>query len=179
MTDVEFLDGDSIKYPPNWQLSSAEKEFEDGFVRVEAIACLRNSDAKKAMTIFLDNDFRIHSLAQLSFSKYQSGLLCEGTSSVPFVASATSQCMNLQRYSGAGAEAVYGTIASNTPGAQPVYFRENLVTFVDLPSGGVGAHLVMWARADKIAGIFHGPARGKLSSAQRDAFAELDRRMGQ
>jgi len=177
-TNVGFLDSDSLHYPAKWQLSAVEKDFEDGFVRVESVACLKHGDAAKAMRIFLDNDFRLKSLAQLSSSKYEGGLLCEGTSKVPLVTSATSQCMALQRLEGAGIQSVYGMIVGNTSGFQPVYFRQNLVTFVDMPDGSVAAHLVIYGRADTIASILHGPARSKLRSAQQDAFAELDRRLG-
>ena len=179
-TYADFLDSDLIPIPAkNLRAGPAEREFEDGLVRIEATACLHNSDAKKAMSIFLNNDFRLESLSLVSSSRYEGPLLCESTSGVPLISAGTSQCMALNRLEEPGTEAVFGAIVSNTPGFQPVYFRENLVTFVDLPNGGTGASLIMYGRVENIAGIFHGIASRALQSAQRGAFSDLDRRMGQ
>ena len=173
---VQFPDAGFLASGPNAaKLTSTQSDFEDGFVRVESVSCLAHGTAKEARELFLDPAFRRDAITQVSSYSYSNNRVCEQTKSVLILQSATHSCMHVQLRDQPGSSLLYGQLESNVKDFQPVYYRETATNFIELASGGLAVHSIMYLRAEKLPGIAHGPARSKIAGMQAGAFEALDR----
>lgn len=177
-SQVDFLDSSDPAFSKLAQ-SGDNKDFESGFVRIEAVGCLSNGTAQNALKTYFSPDFRKTAVSELTDSQISNGLLCEQTASVPMIAGATRSCLSLTQHDAGSIHAMWVSLDNNSDGYEPIYHREGMITAIDTPSGP-RIHVLIYAREkQKLTSLVHKMASARLSKEQQNAFEELNRRLGQ
>jgi hypothetical protein len=162
--------------------SKRHEDFEGSLVKVESIRCIHNGTAKAARDLLLVPDFRKKAVAQIKASTNANGQLCdrmEGKSFTPLIKFPwSSYCVQLQNFDSAGMSSVHSDLV-HTPMDEfkkdaPYYLRDGVISFVNLPQGGVGSHAIVFLRGPGIPGIAKGKALSLLSSFPMKAVIKID-----
>lgn len=182
---MDFLPAAFVNLENHFALAATESDFESGFARIEAIGCLQHGTATKAMSIFMDSAFRKATVPQLNYSRVTGNRICEKASAFPLVASAVDYCLDFTTHTqnelASGTQQIVSTfsaLSANGDETQPVYFREDLITFADTASGVI-AHYVIYIRGQDIAGFFRPFIQIRVSGSEMEAFRKLDQALAQ
>jgi hypothetical protein len=189
----EFLEGgctpfvhvsfgpDAAALPPEFRVSgSMETRFVDGLTRVESVACFSADGlaAKGALELYTSPDFRRASESRIREIREEGDLSCVETAGVPALLAPSRACNRITHLIQGPIASEHSQVVSNGEGSrlQPIYFKESLKTFVEVP-GGLAFHYVNYTRSADLGAISRGIGRRAVKDAEERRIREFRRRL--
>jgi hypothetical protein len=156
-----------------------EGRFEGGLVRVESVACLALPDvsAERALRVFTSPEFRSSQESRIRTIREEGDESCVETGAVPGLLSPSHACNRIRRLVHARVASEHSQAIRNAggDGFQPVYLKESLKTFVEIP-GGLAVHYIHYSRTADIGGVERWVAARRIRASEaRKADAIADR----
>ncbi len=179
--EVDFLKaGLKLKDFPI-ELGPAEKDFEKGFIRVEAVACFPDitQGAAEALELYTSPEFRMSTSSTVKRVDEDQGASCVETKGIPVILKATLYCNRVQNFFADGMAVQHSQVTSNPePGKfQNVFFKESLKSFVELPGGGLGFYYINYSRSDRIGSLKRSLGKNSVITSQKKALEKLRQRL--
>jgi hypothetical protein len=156
---------------------SAIRNFENGFIRIEASGCINSNSVIKVLNEYLKSDFQIQAISELKSTVIQNDLVCETTK--VFSVGTSKYCydvkINNQKDKGIISLHTYNLFNAPVKEADaPVYFRELLLSFKQVSPGKIAAHVIVYVRGPEISGMVKGIAQSRIESTQNKLFELLN-----
>lgn len=154
----------------------SEREFEESFVRTEALACFQTDvTPREALGIYTSADFRKQVSKRLEEVRAEDGHDCVKVRGVSFVLGPMDYCSRVEELHEKGLSLQYSQVVSNggDEDTQPVYFKESLKVFIAVP-GGLAFYYINYSRSTDMGGLKKRIGRGKLVESQEKAIRHLE-----
>jgi hypothetical protein len=165
---------------PGYPLSTVAKRFEEGFVRLEVVACFLETprSAQEALRIYTAPEFRmaVSSTIQRIWEERDSS--CVETKGVTAILDPTYYCNHIEELSTNGLAVQHSQVIANKgqPPYQEVYFKESFKTFVEIPQGLV-FHYLNYSRSARIGKLKRYLGKKAIIRSQKSALDKLQQRL--
>jgi hypothetical protein len=157
-----------------------QREFEEGFIRTEALAYIEAKDVtpEAALRLYTNAEFRMDVSSRIKRIWDDGELSCYEVKGVRALLSPTMACNRIDEFVSSEVASEHSQVVANPGGEdyQTVYFKESLKTFVAVP-GGLALHYINYTRAVKLGSIKRTFGRGKIAGSEEDKIRELERRL--
>ena len=171
--DVTYEDAGFAGEDPD---SDPEREFEEGFIRIEVLACLHADDVgpEAALRAYTAPEFRKKVSSRVKRIWREGGESCVETKGMRPFLSSTLACNRVDELHTNELAAQHSQVVLNPEADkhQEVYFKESLKTFIRVP-GGLVMHYVNYTRTVRLGGLRKRIGRGKVIDSQERAIREL------
>lgn len=180
VVEAEFLDAGFANPDGGDPESPAQRDFEEGFIRIESRAFIPAAGVtpQRALEVFSSPRFRMDCSSRIKRIWRQDGLSCVEVGGVTAIMSPTTACSQVTDLKEAGVASQHSQAVSNPGGDdyQTVYFKESLKTFVAV-HGGLVYHYIHYTRSVKLGRIKRTFGRGKIEDSEMTKIVELQRRL--
>jgi hypothetical protein len=180
LVDVAFPDpgfADPDRREPE---SGHQREFEDGFIRIEARVFLKTDGVtpERALEMYTAPSFRMEMSSRIKNIWTEDGLSCVEVNGIRGLLSPTYGCNRTDLIVRPGWAAQHSQVVSNPGGDdyQTTYFKESLKTFIAVP-GGLVLYYINYTRAVKLGSIKRKIGRGKIEDSETGKIRELQNRL--
>jgi hypothetical protein len=160
---------------------SAESRFVEGLTRVESVACFEavGLSAEEALRIFTSPGFRRTTESRIREIRAEGDLSCVETEGVPALLAPSQACNRITWAIQGPMASEHSQVVSNGQGSrfQPIYFKESLKTFVEVP-GGLAFHYVNYTRSADMGAISRSIGRRAVQDAEERRIRAFRRQLG-
>ena len=154
--------------------------FLGGMVRTESVACYETgASPQEALDLYTSPSFRMEAESRIERMWTEGESTCIRTGGVPLLLSPTEVCNRVTRFLEDDLAVEHSQVIENPNGSheQPVYFKESLKIFLEVP-GGLAFHYVNFSRSVDLGRPTRWVARGKIRESQERQVEALRRRIG-
>jgi hypothetical protein len=180
VVDVAFLEPGFAEEQGREPDSKHQREFEEGFIRIEAMAFFRADGVspEDALHEFTSKNLRMKVSSRIARIWAEDELSCVEVKGVKALLSPTLACNLIDEIVRPDLASEHSQVVSNPGGDdfQTVYFKESIKTFVAVP-GGLVLHYINYTRAVKLGSIKRKFGRGKIEESEVKKIRELQNRL--
>jgi endonuclease/exonuclease/phosphatase family metal-dependent hydrolase len=172
---------DRAGLPPELEdRGSLESRFVEDLARLESVACftVEGMSAEEALRLYTSPDFRTSTESRIEEIREEENLSCVATRGVPVLLAPSRACNRVTWLIRGAMASEHSQVVSNgeDPGLQPVYFKESLKTFVEIP-GGLAFHYVNYTRSADMGAISRRLGRRAARDAEERRIREFRQRL--
>lgn len=156
---------------------SVVKDFESGFIGIEATLCFTNTKIDKVISLYTNREFQAQSVSTIKGSYQNGNLICEKTSA-PTIGN-SHYCYEQQAFADPTyilnyAFNVWNDSVQNANA--PVYFRDVMATATQVQNN-VEFHLQTYVRGPKLNFFQKAFAKGAISNEQQSLYEKMKVRL--
>jgi hypothetical protein len=173
---VTFLNAGEViganRYPRAEQ--EAVDSFEEGFIKIESVGCLKASIALEAMTEARKPSFQMSVVSELKGSRIAGSLTCDSTSVTGIGTS--KYCFISSALNTATESYLFTQNVTNAPlseASAPVYFRSILMSFHEA-NNQTYSHTIAYVRGAKVPGLVRSIAKTRIQQTQTNSYTKLN-----
>jgi hypothetical protein len=159
---------------------SVESNFLEALTRVESVACFEGAElsAEDALRLYTSPAFRRTTESRIREIREEGDLSCVSTEGVRALLAPSQACNRITWFLQGPMASEHSQVVSNGEGSrlQPIYFKESLKTFVEVP-GGLAFHYVNYTRSADLGAISRGIGRRAVQDAEERRIREFRRRL--
>jgi hypothetical protein len=180
VVEVEYLEPGFAVADGNEPDAKHQREFEEGFIRIESLAFIEAEGVTpaQALALFTSPRFRMDVSHRIERIWEEGGLSCIEVGGVTAIMAPTQACNRTEELVEAGLAAQHSQVVANPGGDdfQTVYFKESLKSFVAV-EGGLAYHYINYTRTVKLGALKRTFGRGRIEASEKDKIRELQRRL--
>lgn len=148
-------------------LSERELQFANSLMLIETAYCIPNVSLQQAYDVYLSEEFRTNVMPQVSSFTKKGSIHCTESDGIFGIIKPASYCYKVRELRDKNAIVIQDSFHSVSQGQefQPFYFREEVITFVQM-SSGVGMYRATFTRSHDLSSTTKYLIRTTVDSSQ-------------